>query len=106
MSRHGLHRVRAQWPIAAAGLLLVLLPGVAWADNCGTIPDCFSGAGAAITVATTSVGVAVWVFWNGFGSYDVDVGVDEGGHWRVGAHPGPPAPWSSASQVDNPEFPQ
>jgi hypothetical protein len=69
VSRYGLRRVRALRPIATAGLLLVLLPGAAWADNCASIGDCFGGLQAAMTAAGTAIGVMVGVMLGGLGGF-------------------------------------
>jgi hypothetical protein len=65
VSRYGLHRVRALWPIAAAGLLLVVLPAVARADDCSGFGDCFGTAGAAVVTALGAGFATVLHFFRG-----------------------------------------
>lgn len=46
------------WAVLLAAVLLLLVPSVAWADNCGSLYDCWGTAAAAGAAAAGAGAVA------------------------------------------------
>lgn len=72
------------WAVLLAVALLLLVPSVAWADNCGSLYDCWStaaaaGAAAAGAGAVAAAGGALPGGGNGAKAGGEPGGGDEGG---------------------------
>lgn len=86
------------WWIGAAVFVLLLLPMVAWADNCGSLTDCWGTVGGA---AGTAGGIG-GALGGGLGGGGLGGDGDGEGDENGDETPNQPDPEGGDDDVDNP----